>query len=247
MEIVINPAYESLRDFITRLPAVFPREGETIYKSRNEIKVFEVDGFRLNVKQYHVPSPINRLVYTFFRPAKVYRAYRYAYRLLEQGFDTPEPVAYLMVRRCGLVGVSYFVSIQSPYARNFYEFGKGALYGREEIVAALGRYTARLHEAGIYHCDYSPGNILFDCDAQGKVVFTLVDINRMQFGRVSLEKGCANFARLWGKREFFRLVAREYAAGRGFDPEVCERRVMHYRDGFWRKHAKKHYISFEMD
>lgn len=247
MEIVINPAYEHLRDFIARLPEVFPSQGETIYKSRNEIKVFNVDGLRLNVKRYHIPSPPNRLVYTFFRPAKVYRAYRYAYRLLEKGFDTPEPVAYLMMRRFGLVGSSYFVSIQSPYTRNFYEFGRGALQGREDIAAALGRYTARLHDAGIYHCDYSPGNILFDRDAEGKIALTLVDINRMQFGAVPLEKGCANFARLWGKREFFRLVAREYAAGRNFDPDWCEGRVMHYRDAFWKKHARRHFISFEMD
>lgn len=247
MEIVVNPKYACLRDFVAALPSVFPQEGETIYKSRNEIKVFTAGGFRLNVKRYHVPSAANRLVYAFFRPAKVYRAYRYAFRLLEQGFSTPEPVAYLVERRAGLLGASYFVSIQSPYRRNFYEFGRGCVAGREEIVTGLGRFTARLHEAGIYHCDYSPGNILFDCDADGAIGLTLVDINRMEFGPVSLEKGCANFARLWGKREFFRLLAREYAAGRGFDAATCEKLVLERRDVFWKRYARRHPISFEMD
>ena len=64
-------------------------EGKTIYKARNEIKVFEVDGVELNVKRYRVPLLINRVIYRFFRQPKAVRAYEYALRLVAKGFETP--------------------------------------------------------------------------------------------------------------------------------------------------------------
>ena len=84
-----------------------------------------------------------------------------------------------------------------PHDRNFYEFGRGGIDGREDILRAFARFTARVHEAGFLHVDYSPGNILFRKGAQG-IDFCLVDINRMHFGLVSVRSGCENFARLWG-------------------------------------------------
>ena len=55
MKEVINPAYGRFEDFVRRVPRIFSEEGKTIYKARNEIKVFEVDGVELNVKRYRVP------------------------------------------------------------------------------------------------------------------------------------------------------------------------------------------------
>lgn len=244
MKVVINPKYEYLKDFVYRLPEVFSSEGETIYKSRNEIKVF-TSPLPLNVKQYKIPSFFNRLVYTFVRPAKVLRAYRYAFELLNKGFDTPEPVGYILLKKYGLIHRSYFISIQSPYTRRFYEFGEGAVGEREDVVRSFARYTARLHEAGICHGDYSPGNILFE-KKDGRICFTLVDINRMKFGKIGFEKGCANFARLWGHADFFRIVADEYARVRKFDPDDCFRLMMKKRNKFWKKYARSHPLPFDL-
>lgn len=244
MEVVINPKYDYLRDFIYRLPEVFSSEGETIYKSRNEIKVFNRP-LPLNVKQYKVPSFFNRLVYTFVRPAKVLRAYRYAFELLDKGFDTPEPVGYILFKKYGLIQRSYFISIQSPYTRRFYEFGEGPVAGREDIIRAFARYTARLHEAGICHADYSPGNILFEKN-DGQIRFTLVDINRMRFEETGLEKGCANFARLWGRADFFRIIADEYARIRKFNAGECFRLIMEERNKFWKKYKRSHPLPFDL-
>lgn len=246
MEVIINPKYNNFKEFIYSIPAIFNLQGKTIYKSRNEIKVFTIDGLQLNVKQYKVPSLLNRFVYTFLRPAKVFRAYNYAFKLLDKGFDTPEPVAYIVFRKCGLIHQSYFISLQSPYSRRFYEFGEGDLQGREDIVRALACYTARLHDAGVYHCDYSPGNILFE-KKDNKIFFTLVDINRMKFGPVSMEEGCANFARLWGKPDFFQLIGEEYAKARKLDMATCIRLIMANRNEFWKKYGRRHSIPFPMD
>ena len=88
MKEVINPAYGRFEDFVRRVPRIFSEEGKTIYKARNEIKVFEVDGVELNVKRYRVPLLINRVIYRFFRQPKAVRAYEYALRLVAKGFET---------------------------------------------------------------------------------------------------------------------------------------------------------------
>ncbi|MDD4823587.1 MAG: tyrosine protein kinase, partial [Bacteroidales bacterium] len=107
----INPAFEHLRSFIESVPKRFEKEGETIYTGRNLIKVFEYQGLRINIKRYHTPYFINSLIYSYFRPSKGWRAYTYPQRLLQAGVSTPEPIAYIEERCCGLIGLSYFISI----------------------------------------------------------------------------------------------------------------------------------------
>ncbi|WP_080902561.1 lipopolysaccharide kinase InaA family protein [Parabacteroides sp. Marseille-P3160] len=246
MRTIINPEYKQYTSFIHQIPDRFAQGGTTIYQGRNEIKVFDIEGTLLNVKQYKVPIWINRLAYTYLRPPKSVRAYAYALKLLNLGFETPRPIASILLKRGGLIERSYFVSLQSPYERCFYEFGEGGIAGREDIIVAFAKYTARLHEAGIYHQDYSPGNILFHKE-QNLIYFSLIDLNRMAFGPVSLEKGYRNFARLWGKEDFFRLLAREYATARGADIETATRKILLYRDQFWRSYSKRKEMPFEYD
>jgi hypothetical protein len=242
---VINPAYKQLAAFADTIPERFDKEGTSIHKDRNEIKVFDVNGTAVNVKRYKVPLFINRFIYTFIRPAKASRAYDYALKLRSKGFDTPEPVAYILSYKGGCIRQTYFISLQSPYFRNMYEFGEGALAGREHIIRSFANYTARLHKAGIYHKDFSPGNILFE-DTEAGARFCLIDINRMEFKPVSIRKGCANFARLWGKEDMFRLIAGEYAKERKADKEECTDLILYYRNKFWNNYGKTHDITFEL-
>lgn len=104
-----------------------------------------------------------------------------------------------------MIKYSYFISLQSSYRRNFYEFGNADVNDCRDVVIAFARYTARLHESDIMHRDYSPGNILFD-KIDGEYHFMLVDINRMSFGKISIDMGCANFARLWGQKAFLNYL-----------------------------------------
>lgn len=245
-KIVINPEYTAIKSFIEEIPSRFQQEGKTIYKNRNEIKVVKLDHLTLNVKEYKVPFFLNRIVYSLFRKPKCVRAYNYALKLREKGIETPEPVAYVIESRGGLISKSYFVSIQSFYERNLYEFGSGGIEGREAILTAFARFTARLHESGICHRDYSPGNILFH-EQEGNYFFTLVDINRMTFENMSFEKGCKNFARLWGQKDFFEFVATEYAKVRNYPIEKTIARVLHYRSAFWKRAARKRPVPFRLD
>lgn len=244
--ITLNPLFENLRSFITQLPETFSSSGEILYQGRNEIRVIEKEGIRLNVKEFRIPIFPNRIIYHLFRPTKAQRAYEYAFRLKKANFNTPEPVAFVITRHRGLLGKCYFISRQADYSRRFYEFGTGPLSGKENIVRDFGLFTAQLHNAGIYHKDYSPGNILFDIH-EGRTEFCLVDINRMEFGPVSLRKGCRNFARLWGKEPFFRLLAENYARGRQLNPQECIREILKYRRKFWTRYLRHRPAKFELD
>jgi len=207
--------------FLKSLPTVFEKEGETIYKSRNELKIFEQEGLRINVKRYKKPIWINRIAYTFFRKSKAKRAYENAMTLLEKGFETPTPIAYLELSEGGLLNDSYFVSLHCPYKRLFREFADdSSIDGREDIICSFGVLLARLHEANIFHLDLSVGNVIFDKLSDG-YHFSLVDLNRMKFQKIGLKEGCQNFDRFRGSDDFFRLLAESYATERGFNAAIC--------------------------
>lgn len=170
-----------------------------------------------------------------WRTPKAVRAYENAVRLCQAGIDTPEPIAYMLNIQNGLLRESYLVNLRSPLTRNFYEFRHHPLEGHEAIVRAFAKFTAHMHEQGILHRDYSPGNILFDVDKQGQVHFEIVDINRMVFDKpVDIDTACRNFCRLWGKEDFFILLAKEYAQARAWDEDECIRLTVKYWKRFWR-------------
>ncbi len=244
MKVVINPSYTQYEDFVKRIPQIFSLEGKTIYKARNEIKVYDVDGVQINVKRYKIPIWINRLIYRLFRHPKAMRAYDYAQFLLAKGIETPTPIAYILFTKWGLLSESYFISLQSSF-QTLYKVGQSPVEDNADIFQALGVYMAKLHDAGIYHADFSPGNVLYERTDKG-VNFSLVDINRMRFGFVSLKQGCANFARLWGREAAFHIMAWSYAKERHLDEEVCLRWILYYRNRFWKKYMLKHKMEFEL-
>lgn len=233
--IVIAPKHEKYQEFVEGLDEFFHNEGTTIYQERNEIKTFVLDnGVTLNAKRFRVPNPINRFVYATFRKPKAVRAFQNALHLRDLGINTPEPVGYIIYSSPLCIRHSYLVTFQSPLSRTMYEFGDSDLEGREGIVRAFARFTADLHRKGVYHRDFSPGNILFDEVAPGQYSFCLVDINRVSFLPVSLEAGCRNLCRLWGREEFFSILADEYAMAMNADKGTVKRLIFKYHKRFWK-------------
>ena len=244
MKIVIHPQLAQFSDFVKTVPWQFDKGGRVIYKKRNEIRVFDVQGCQLNVKRFQIPHLINRIVYSFFRPSKAERSYQYALRFRKMAIETPQPVAYILIKSGGFLYDSYFISLQADYNRTMYEFGEGGVKGRVHILESFAAFTAAIHEKGIFHKDYAPGNILFK-EENGAVQFCLVDLNRMRFGAVSVRKGCANFARLWGQQPFFDVVVRKYAEIRGADPAACLKSVLQARKKFWKRYTRKYPWPYE--
>ncbi|MDR1937822.1 MAG: lipopolysaccharide kinase InaA family protein [Tannerellaceae bacterium] len=221
MSIVIHPACIALSDFINRLPALFATEGERIYKGRNELKVFRAGERKVVVKSFKVPHLVNRIAYTFFRPSKARRSYDYSLELIARGFHAPAPVAYIETFEAGLLKNSYYVSGYAAGVTMREEFC--FIYPNTEektrILLAFAAFTARLHEAGIYHRDYSNGNILYTVQGEGDIRFELVDVNRILFRNVSWEMGCKSFHRMDFSIEMLEIVAAEYARRRNLDVE----------------------------
>jgi serine/threonine protein kinase len=215
MKIVINPKYERWSDWLEKIPFFFEQEGVIIHQQRNCIKVFSPDEgkTKVNIKKFHTPHLFNRIMYTFFRKSKAYRSYFNTLQIAKKGFDTAEAIAYIEIHEGGLLSGSYFISLQCLSMKEMREYYYGPLTGNEPLIDSFTRYSASLHDAGIYHLDYSPGNILFHQEGE-KYNFILVDVNRMKFIPVSFRRGCRNFARLFGSDEIYERIAVIYSQSR---------------------------------
>lgn len=244
--ILVSPRYEYLRPFAEGIDAAFGG-GELVQKGRrNVLRAFTAQGTEVVAKRFGRPNVLNSVAYSFFRKPKGLRAYEYAFRIQAAGFSTPDPVAYVEFRRFLIISRSYYISLRCPYRRRFYEFADADPESCRGIAEAFARYAAAMHGSGVLHRDFSPGNILFE-DGEGGCRFSIVDINRMRFGRVSLGRGCRNFARLWGRLGFFRIIAEEYAAARGADPARCFRLMRRARAKFWKRFSRRHKVEFRLE
>ena len=240
--LTINPKYIALKPWLETLPDHFDTDGEVIYQARNTIRRITVNNLNLVVKRYHKPALPNRIIYSTLRQPKALRAYENAITLNELSIPTPEPVALLIPDK--LILESYLVTIESPLKHTFFDFRDGVTDGREDIIRAFARFAADMHQKGILHRDFSPGNILYDC-IDGKPQFQVVDINRMSFRHLTWQDGCRNFARLWGKRRFFEILADEYAMARNLNPTEVLAEILKARETFWRHRPTDHFVTDE--
>lgn len=177
---VINPEFEHLRKELSSIPETIAVCGTKIFQGRNRIYRATIGGIDLTVKEFRVPSLANRIAYTFFRKGKARRSYDNAITLSNLSIGTPEPIAYIEERAGGLLRRSYYVC----------RYWEGDVVGGWEhkmsdssaMLESLARFTLTLHQKGVYHKDFSQGNILYRRTNNGGFEFVLVDINRMQFG-----------------------------------------------------------------
>jgi serine/threonine protein kinase len=243
MFILIHPTYKDLSDFINRLPTLFAGEGEEIYKARNELKAFCLSGKKLVVKSFKIPHLVNRIAYTFFRPSKARRSYDYSLELIARGFHAPAPVAYIETFEAGLLKNSYYICeyAEGVTMRDEFCFIYPNTEEKTRILLAFAAFTARLHEAGVYHRDYSNGNILYTLPEGGGVRFEMVDVNRLRFCELSWKMGCKSFHRLDFSIEMLHIVAAEYARLRNLDVEKTIAQTVAYNIK-----TMKPYTSFDL-
>jgi len=231
--IVVNPAYELFDEFVYNIPEKFEQEGKTIHSLRNTIKTFDHNGRKIVVKSFHKPNFINKLIYGTFRASKAQRSYDYAQKLIALGIGTPAPIGYYEQKYGCFFSKSYYACLQSECTNQFSDLIKDAEFpNRKDILKAIGRFTAELHEKGIWHRDYSEGNILFQMN-DANINIEIIDLNRIEFGKLDLEKGCRNFERLNTDAKSLEIMAKEYANVRAFDPQTCIENILKMR---WRKH-----------
>lgn len=227
--LVVHPDFKGVEDFVASVSERFQNgEGLVIHKGRNELREIEYDGQVFVVKSFHRPNFINRFVYGIFRPSKAKRSYDYAGKFLSIGVGTPQPVGYLNVRKSCLFDKSYYVSVKSDCPYVYQDLFNQKFEYEEEVLRAIGRITALLHEHGFAHKDYGRENILFQKTVDG-IKLEIVDLNRMYIGPIDMKMGCKNFERLPATPQMHRWMAEEYAKARGFDVEKCFELMVAYR------------------
>ncbi|MDR1092172.1 MAG: lipopolysaccharide kinase InaA family protein [Prevotella sp.] len=237
---VINPQYQQLEEFIKGLPLVFDESGDIIYSARNTVKAFGIEGYKINVKSFKKPFFINQIAYVTVRKSKARRSYENAVKLVEKGFATPDPVAYIEQKEFGLLTNSFYLSIDEEFAGMLRELRTGTVESHRELLRQFALYTADLHEKQVLHLDFSPGNILYKLN--GRIyTFYLVDLNRMSFDKpIDIDTACAGFKRLWGSDDMIRFMIGVYAGARGFDEATCLEKAFKYRKEFWEAYKKRH-------
>jgi len=219
MNLIIQQEYNHLADWIKEIPTFFSTQGETIYKGRNELKVFDTDFGKVVVKAFQIPHIINRFAYSFLRVSKAGRSYVNSLEILKRGFQTPHPIAYMELFKTGLLSESYYVCDYSDYlSMKKFDFFTELTKEDVEIIKAFGQFTALLHEKKIYHTDYSNGNILYKKKNEN-ILFNMVDVNRIRFTEVTEAMAYKSFHRMALSIEMLEMVAREYALQRHFDVE----------------------------
>lgn len=249
-KITIKKEYNNIRSFIKLLPGVMDTEGTYIYGGRrNLIKKFTApDGTVVNVKRYKIPQGINKLVYSLgIRRPKGERAYEYATRLLQLGIPTPEAIAYIEQRHLGLLAESFLITRQCPYTHLLYEMGNASKEQYMPMAKALAHFAYDMHSKGVLHLDFSPGNILWEYDHDGNIIFSIVDINRMHFGTITQKQACCSFSRLWGPKEFIVSIVSEYAQLAGYDVSSSTSICLEERRRFWTRYQRKREIEFNLE
>lgn len=207
-KLVINDEFKNLENFLLNIRTFFQENKNTIHKARNEIKVINYENKDLVVKSFKIPNLINRIIYTFYRSSKAKKSYEYALKIKD---FTPKPIGYIEFFKSGLISDSYFVSEKFDCDFTIREPLLDADFlNKDEVLKAFAKFSFHLHEVGIFHFDYSPGNILIKKENEN-YIFKIVDINRMKFFELKLEDRLKNFCKLWAKDDDLTVIIKEYA------------------------------------
>lgn len=214
-KIVVNPNYPTTTKEIEQTIKQYDTITDYVAKGdRNSIKKIKLANDKIaTIKSFKIPNIVNKFVYRFFRDSKANRSYEYAKKLIDLGFLTPYPIAYVEeTTALQFLNSFYFcemVEADLTYREMVHDINWP---NRTEILKQFTHFTYRLHEAGIEFLDHSPGNTLIKKVGDNQYDFYLVDLNRMNFHDVmDFDTRMKNFSRLTPHQEMVEIMAKEYA------------------------------------
>lgn len=208
---IVDDSYSSL---IQTIRTHFSKATDSLYDARNKLKVLSYLEEDIVVKSFKIPHIINKVAYGFFRDSKAKKSYDNSIKIAEY---VPKPIGYAEFTKFGLLYDSYFLcekfeydfTIREPLTQKDFE-------EKEAIFKAFALFTYELHEKGIEHLDYSPGNILIK-KVNDIYEFKIIDVNRMNFKTFTQNERLENFSKLWAKDEDLTLIIKTYIKLIDFD------------------------------
>lgn len=223
VRIVATPGHPEVEALCRRLiESGVPDDARLIYRARNRVYslTLPTEG-EVNIKAFKIPRGLNPWIYTFVKKSKAERSYLNSLRLISLGFGAPEPLAYAEERDCaGRLRRSFFVSRQLTGIDDMRQWQLKP--DSEPLLRALAAEMLRLHRAGVWHKDFSPGNILYSRRPDGGYDFSFIDLNRMEFGVSSRPKLMSMFAAVnIESEEETRRLGRYYGQAAGIDPDAA--------------------------
>lgn len=206
----LNQNYANFKNILLNIKSIFLENSQTIHLARNELKVIELQNISTVVKAFRVPNLLNQFVYAYLRKSKAYKAFHNATILQELNISTPEAIGYIEFFRFGLLKESFFISKEFKYDFTIAHIRDDQPEYKEKVLQDFAAFTYDIHQKGVWHVDYSGGNILIKKESNG-YTFSLVDINRMKFRSIQNYEGLENFNKLWFNEEDLTTIAKTYA------------------------------------
>lgn len=218
----IRREFSELEEFTLNLPGTFDHIGSIIEDRRNIVKKVIVAQGTYVIKNFKGMYFLNRLVYSFFRGSKAERSFLNSGILNDRGIITPPNVGWIDFYNCGLLAESYYISGYSPYKtlQEVLDENRQNESHKATLYQHLLLFVVKLHDLGVYHNDFTLGNILVIPKSDG-YEFSLVDLNRIRFQKVTFRKGLLNFNKLEIPAEDMNNLIREYARRAQQSPDAA--------------------------
>ncbi|MDQ7059596.1 MAG: lipopolysaccharide kinase InaA family protein [Sulfurimonas sp.] len=218
----IQEDFIAFKEYLLDIQAYFRQNNTTIHKARNELKIININSLDTVVKSFKVPNIFRKIIYTYFRDSKAKKSYEYSVKLKD---FTPSPIGYIEFYIKSLINDSYFISERFDYDFTIREpLLDDGFKNKEAILRALARFSLQLHNQGIFHDDYSPGNILIKKE-DSHFIFKIVDVNRMKFFDLKQKDRAKNFSKLWASDDELKIIADEYSkyysSSEDFAKQMC--------------------------
>ena len=222
----INPNYISL---VKNIKSYFEKSSNTLFQKRNTLKIIEFNNKKLVAKSFKIPNFINKIAYKYFRDSKAKRSYFNSIKLQELGVNTPAPIGYIEFGK--------FTLQESFYVSELFEhdfeiravLNDSSFENREQILKEFVAFSYDLHNKGIYHIDYSPGNVLIKQE-ENIYKFAIVDVNRMKFIKFNNELRFKNLSRFSTSIEDLELIASEYAKISNINEKYAKDTLLKYHN-----------------
>lgn len=246
MKIILNPNYIKQEKSILQLVSHFFDEGNLIIKgSRNTIKSNFLGEEKVNIKFFQKPGFFKSIIYSFFRSTKAKRSFDYANYLIDHHIQTPIPIAYVEERNSlGFLRDSFYICQQIEYDFTIRELIHDPLFpNRNKILEQFTEFTFKIHEARVNFLDHSPGNTLIIKNGNDRYDYFLIDLNRMKFEDLSIEKRMDNFKKMWLSKLMVKVVAKKYAELSNLSEEKLYKILLEKTTQFKRKITKKKFLK----